>query len=514
MTEPLDPAVHGVASTLTSLRTRTGLREERLHGTEVVLDTLTDLNVVKAMINAGKSRERAIVLAVQEAAGTLAPTMRIIADASLGLGLYAGKVPDAELCAQDVGQRRVALLRNWDRLHELQSVPPEKAPSLRALRLRLESEALTALAVALTTSTSVEKPTEATQAPNGPWTSEPQFGDAAVSSEAQTLLQTFQAVAKALRKALIKEAGLPTGWRRNLGKRQNSDAMPKKKATAVSTAYGIRTMLLLEDSLAPDLIPVVESLKKMAHPKGGYASTGQDEPSAEATATVLNALCRITVTEDFMAHTIQMEGKKNLGDFEKARPFILTTMLETSLLLGRATGPVDVLVDCLLDARRPYGDLQLWPENSGPEQIDPAPSVAHTARAVRALAGVHSIRSARQPQKVKEALDQAVPWLIDQRDLRNTDEFIERNDRMVRTSHFTAAWVVKALVSAGVPAAHPAVRHAIIWMGRSYARDLALWKEDRGYAPIWMTFDAIEALRLAYLAAPSPAWLKLPPDTA
>src|SRR5882724_2301659 len=113
MDEPSDTAVLGVASALKSLRTRTGLREERLHGTELVLDTLTGLESVRALVNAGESPERAIVRAVRAAAGTLAPTMSIVADASLGLELSKDLVPDADLYAEDLGQRREALLRNW-----------------------------------------------------------------------------------------------------------------------------------------------------------------------------------------------------------------------------------------------------------------------------------------------------------------------------------------------------------------------------------------------------------------
>ena len=82
--------------------------------------------------------------------GQLHSTMSIVVDASLGLELSAGLVPDTDLYAQDLGQRREALLRNWDRLHELRSAASGKAPSPRALRLEVESEALTALAVALT----------------------------------------------------------------------------------------------------------------------------------------------------------------------------------------------------------------------------------------------------------------------------------------------------------------------------------------------------------------------------
>ena len=162
-------------------------------------------------------------------------------------------------------------------------------------------------------------------------------------------------------------------------------------------------MLLLEDGLAADLVPVAESLRKMSEPAGGYAGRDQSGPRPEATAAVLNALRRITATENFDAHIAQME--RGLGDFEKARPFILTTMLETSLLIKPRTRLVETLVDSLLAARRPYGDVLLWPEKAEPLLITPGPSAAHTARAVWVLATVQATRPSGQ---VQEALEQAV----------------------------------------------------------------------------------------------------------
>lgn len=581
MAEPLDPAAFGVASALIRLRTRIGLREERLRGTELSLETLTGLESVRVLVNAGQAPERAIVRAVRAAAGTLEPTLSIVADASLGLRLFADQVPDSDLYAEDLGQRREALLRNWDRLHELRSVPAGKPPSPRALRLDVESEALTALAVALTTGASSGELAEAREpqsdvsvispaelrvfgaeltqtlrmrrksidqaaaalgvpslevtrwAKGEDLPSEPQaraldeyltargailnlvtelrsrpdrVGPRLVpvpvpSPAAPTLLQTFQNVARGLRDCLARDAdGRPTGWRRDLRDLQG-------EAGAASTAYGIKTMLLLEDGLAADLIPVAESLGKMAVPAGGYKSSEQSGPRPEATAAVLNALRRISVTEDFDAHIAQME--RDLGDFEKCRPFILTTMLETSLLLKPGTKLVQTLVDSLLAARRPYGDRLLWPEKTEALLIDPAPSVAHTARAVRVLANIQAIRPA---DPVQEALEQAVAWLIEQPDLHNAYEVVERSVNgglePVHVRHFTAAWVVKALVSAGVPAGHPAVGKAVARIWDSYGGDTAaLWAWDNGDLPIWMTFDAIEALRLANLAIPArPTW--------
>ena len=243
----------------------------------------------------------------------------------------------------------------------------------------------------------------------------PRFTSAPLPSpSAPTLLQVFHNVADALRGCLVRDAnGRPVGWPYDL--RDLSG-----EATALSTAYGIRTMLLLEDGLAADLVPVAHSLRKMARPAGGFAGREQSEPRPEATAAVLSALCRIAVTDEFGAHIAQMES--GLGEFEKYRPFILTTMLEACLLLGPGIKLVEILVDSLLAARRPYGDILLWPEKAEPLLLDPAPSVAHTALAVRALASVQAIRPASQ---VQEALEQAAAWLIEQRDLHDAYEVTE-----------------------------------------------------------------------------------------
>jgi hypothetical protein len=586
MAEPLDPAALVVASALKSLRTRTGLREERLQGTELVLDTLEGLDTVRALVNAGESTERAIVRAVQAAAGTLEPTMSIVADVSLGLELFADRVPDADLYGQDLGQRREALLRNWNRLHELRSAPPGKVPSPRALRLEIESEALTALAFALTAGAGPGERGGGTAERTEPRTRERRSGTSAVSraelrvfaaeltrtlrmrqttveqaaaelavpladvtrwaagqelpSEpearsldeyltargaiqhlvtdlrsrperpgprlvlvprpgpaAPTLFQTFTDVARALRDCLVRDAeGRPRGWPRDLRE------MPGE-ATLASTAYGIKTMLLLEDGLAADLVPVAENLKNMAFSETGYASRKRYPLRPETTAVVLSALRRIAAAEAFGEHATAMEN--DLGDFERSRPFILTTILETSLLLEPGSRLVETLIESLLAARRPYGDLLLWPEKAEPLLIDPNPSVAHTARSVRVLASAQAIRPS---SPVQEALEQATAWLLEQRDLHNAYEATERGLEMVHIRHLTSAWVVKALVSAGVPATHPAVSNALAQVWNSYGGDTAaLWAWDNGDLPIWMTFDAVEALRLASVAVPSrPGW--------
>jgi hypothetical protein len=596
MSDPLDPAAAGVASLLKSLRTRAGLQEDRLSGTELTLDPLTGLDRVRAFVTAGDRPERAIVRAVREAASSLEPTLSIVADVSLSLELSAAAVPeDPELYAPDLGRRRTALLANWNRLHEIRAVRPTgRAPSPRALRLEVETEALAALATALTETGGQDgsgQPAEATYAgrgtgpgagPGSNASRPPDETDIALAgaekrvfgaelrkalrsrgvslenaaqtlsldtaevarweagqdfptdeqaqalddhltargamyglarelrrkavrarhgsepprlavSSVPSLIQVFENVAQTLRASLTRSKdGEPLGWHHDL--RQLGG-----RATAASTAYGLRAMLLIEGSLAPDLLPVANRLKEWAGEGGGYSAHSQREPRPEVTAAVLETLRRIDGTASLDDQLSQMET--NINDFERTRPYILSTMLEASHRLAPDSGLTASLVDDLLAARRPYGDLLLWPEKVEPLLISPDPSIAHTARAVRALAQVQVVRP--MPQ-VGEALDQAAAWLVG-RDLGNVSEVIDRpvgeGLEALYTRHFTAAWVVKALVSVGLPASHPAVSEAVAWIWGGYSDTASLWSWNNGDLPIWMTYDALDALRLASLAS-------------
>lgn len=602
MSEPQNPVAAAVASELKSLRTRAGLREDRLTGTELALDTLRGLDSVRELMAAGEPAEQAIIRAVRAAASALDPTLSIVADASLGLELSAGLVDDSDLYARDLGLRRSALLRNWDQLHQLRSVPPGKPPSARALRLDREAEALAALAVALTgpgghsavltgpasdAGEDTSQPDNQAQVPL-PGSAElqafgaelrktlvsrgltaqkvarqlkvpesvmtgwidgsdlPSEADARLLDErltargailtlalelrtppvkaggaiagtgqavarsaaepAGTLGEVFQRVATALRGTLIKaDDGTPLGWPQDL--RQLSERPP----TIGSTAYGLRTMLLLEGDLAPDMVPVVENLRKMAAKRGIMALRQTDPPPPPETLAQLPPEIIALVTGTFhrvdgmAGYAAQVAAMRGLGEFEKSRPFILTTMLEASLRLQGTDELTSLLVESLLDARRPYGTQQLWPEKSEALLIDPAPSLAHTARAVRVLARL--LRSSPD-ERLRDAVDQGKAWLLEQREFPFSSDAVDRliggQVQFDYTRHFTAAWVVKALVSAGIPATHPTVSKAVSQVWDSYAGDTAaLWKWRNGDLPIWMTFDAIDALRLASQAVPA-----------
>jgi len=529
MTEPLDPIAAGVASVLIGLRARAGLREDRLADSELALDTLGGLESAKELVAPGVPLTRAIIEAVKAAARALEPTDSIVADVTLCLRISEEALPDSGIYAKDLGRRRAALLQNWNRLHELRSALPPSAPTLRSLRLEVETAALTALAVALTDWRQLvadgrqvpsdvgaaldrageplllQAQAESPPRSRAPTTQEPsrdtQLAAAPlVRSQTPLLLEEFQRIARALRDSLVCDRDV-MGWPHDLRK-------GSKPATALATAYGLKTMMLLEDILAHDLIPVAEQLGKSASPGGGYAARGQVAPRPEGTAAVLETLHRITGTANFDEELAAM--KEGLGAFERTRTFVLTTMLEATVQLGSDPDLTRSLVKDLLTARRPYGSLLLWSEKAEKHLVSPAPSIAHTARAVRALVRAQAaLTVAEGPDalaaEAQEAAEHAAAWLADQQNLENVSELIDRQlgdgVEPVYVRHFTAAWVVKALVSVGLPTTHPSVSNAVARIWRDYSIKTALWSWRNGDLPIWMTFDAVDALRMAALAA-------------
>ena len=92
-------------------------------------------------------------------------------------------------------------------------------------------------------------------------------------------------------------------------------------------------MLLLEGSLAPDLIPAApQYLRTRASPQGGYSARARIAPRPEVTAAVLGTLHQLDGMADFNTQIAAM--KKELREFEKTRPFVLTCLLEASVQLG------------------------------------------------------------------------------------------------------------------------------------------------------------------------------------
>jgi ribokinase len=147
------PGVDGVRSAMVRLRTRSGLSADRLRSTEVGVEPILELPVVRQIVSAtDKSPAEAAVDAIRQIAAQLPTTDLVIVDVVLALRLLGTRFSDQheleELYAADVGERREQLVAQWNDLHRLLGVDqPPKRPTVRNLRSTLESEAIGKLAV-------------------------------------------------------------------------------------------------------------------------------------------------------------------------------------------------------------------------------------------------------------------------------------------------------------------------------------------------------------------------------
>jgi ribokinase len=146
-----DPAVEGVKSVLLRLRTHAGLTVERLGSTEVDTSVLANLDAVRRATTTGLAADAAIVQVVTRLVGQLDTTDLLIADAVLALGVVRARVGDQpaldNLYADELGDRREALVDGWAELHALLGVTTApKKPTVRSLRGTIEARTLGVLA--------------------------------------------------------------------------------------------------------------------------------------------------------------------------------------------------------------------------------------------------------------------------------------------------------------------------------------------------------------------------------
>jgi transcriptional regulator with XRE-family HTH domain len=312
-----------------------------------------------------------------------------------------------------------------------------------------------------------------------------------------TLLEVFRQVDQALDQKLQRdERGRPLGWCHNL-------QMPDKPSP-FSTAYGIKAALLIEEVHRSEIGSLAARLNEMSQ-AGGWAATSQGAPRPEAIAVVVDALVRVDLTADIDERFRQLEA--SVDETTRQRPSLLATILETVLDLRPDSAFALDLIRSLLDSRHPHGpdNLLLWSQKNEPGLAYPQPSSLHTARAVCVLARAEGANVADEVRSdIDEALGAAVGWLARRTDLDLTSEPVVRRtgarSEVLYLRHFTASWVARALLLAGEPVSHPAVKEALRQTWTSFSPEHALWRWESGDLPIWMTFDGIATLRLAALA--------------
>jgi transcriptional regulator with XRE-family HTH domain len=313
-----------------------------------------------------------------------------------------------------------------------------------------------------------------------------------------TLRELLSQVAAALDRHLVRnDEGQPLGWRHNLSS--------EEEHRPVSTAFGVKATIALDELAARRLAPLADRLRAMALPGGGWPTSNQTAPSPEASSVVVDALARLDPAVDVQPHLEMLERIVLEDKVGLRHPAVLTSVLETLLDLCPNADLTAKLLRRLLGTRREWmvrgKERLLWLEKDEKRLASPKPSTPHSARAVCVLARARSIDAvAEMTTEVDDAIDVTVEWLRDSRvNYHMATEIVQRGrgSGFFYLRHFTSAWVARALLLAGNSPSDGGVERALADVWANYDPEHGLWAWPNGDLPIWMTFDGIAAAHLA-----------------
>lgn len=315
--------------------------------------------------------------------------------------------------------------------------------------------------------------------------------------------------------------GRLTGWSHSLSE---SDPV---RPTSVGTAYGLHIVL---DLGMPDGRlhggDLVDTLWRLRLPEGGWSARSQGaEARPEVTALVLGALGRAGVSRERLAQEVERCTAAFTHELDRAgrqSTHVVTTVLRGLLRAAPDAAVLPQLREALAegsigDAGREH--LRCWGYRLDPPRG--LPSSLHTAQAVVALD--RAARVLGEDESVRALREDAVRWLLtcpdgshhQCRDLRNLHEEVRRprtddpsRHEVLNVRHFTASWVVRALMTPGARevAAQDGLQEA--WRERLDGAATAVWAGQTGgiwswgvpdggelRQPIWMTYQGLSALR-------------------
>jgi hypothetical protein len=315
------------------------------------------------------------------------------------------------------------------------------------------------------------------------------------------------------------ERGRLTGWPHALDE-QTRPVRP----TPTGTAYGLHAVLELS---APDgrvsVSDLTRTLWRLRLRDGGWAARSQGtRPRPEVTALALGALARAGADPERVAAEASRCAAAFTAELEPSgfgRTHVVTTVLRGLLRTAPHAPDVARLRDELVDRtitdparehRRCWGATLRGPATR--------PSPVHTAQAVVALD--RTARVLDEDANIRAAREDGVRWLLSCPqplheacvDLTNTQEEVRRphpvdswRQEVLFVRHFTAAWMVRALLTPGawrvaVDDGREEQWHALLAsaVGSVWSQqDDGIWNWD-GHdlgRPLWMTYQGLSALR-------------------
>jgi hypothetical protein len=309
------------------------------------------------------------------------------------------------------------------------------------------------------------------------------------------------------------------------------------RPTSLATAYGLHIVL---DLGVPDgrlhTGDLIDTLWRLRLPGGGWSARSQGSVARpEVTAMVLGALARAGASRERLADEVarcEAGFTRELDGTGRALTHVVTTVMRGLLRAAPDAPTLPVLRGALIDGA--LSDPQRQHRRCWSHRLSPLPwaahpaqpSALHTAQAVVALD--RTARVLGEGPVERAAREDGVRWLLacpatahdNCTDLANLREEVRRrhpddssHHEVLNVRHFTASWIVRALLT---PGAQEIARQdgleeawqerlngaaAAVWAAQtdgiwSWSRDGATFTTTEELRqPIWMTYQGLSALR-------------------
>ncbi|MEV7190258.1 hypothetical protein AB0N81_00435 [Streptomyces sp. NPDC093510] len=299
------------------------------------------------------------------------------------------------------------------------------------------------------------------------------------------------------------------------------------RPTPTGTAYGLHIVLELG---MPDgrlrASELVETLWRLRLPEGGWAARSQGVVGRpEVTALVLGALARAGADPRLLAAEAERCTERFSRELEPAGmelTHVVTTVLRGLLRAAPDSPALPLLRDALVDGAvtdPARGHRRCWGSRlTPPRGRAVAPSAVHTAQAVVALD--RAARVLGEDANARATREEGIRWLLSCPgpahdgcdDLESGHETVRRphpvdasRHEVLSVRHFSAAWVVRALLTPDAPAVAADEEREAVWQEMLSGSAASVWRQqdngiwtwdgvDLAY-PLWMTYQGLSALR-------------------